>query len=135
MRIFASQGIRDFVLCLGYKGEVIRRYFLEYEAMNANVTVELGTNTLVGQAPERIVAEASRILDGEQRRATVPPYWDGRTAARLTLHLRPGTKERTPYSRGGSPVRLPRFGGQVETLSAGCHCWRRATALRMNVPA
>ncbi len=42
LKIFAAQGVRDFILCLGYKGEVIRRYFLEYEQMNADVTVELG---------------------------------------------------------------------------------------------
>jgi glucose-1-phosphate cytidylyltransferase len=43
MRIFAAQGASEFVLCLGYRGEIIRRYFLDYELMNADVTVELGT--------------------------------------------------------------------------------------------
>lgn len=43
LKIFASQGVRDFILCLGYKGEMIRQYFLDYDVMNADVTVELGT--------------------------------------------------------------------------------------------
>lgn len=42
MKIFASQGHRDFVLALGYKGEMIKDYFLNYEAMNNDVTIELG---------------------------------------------------------------------------------------------
>jgi glucose-1-phosphate cytidylyltransferase len=42
MKIFASQGHTDFVLALGYKGEMIKDYFLNYEAMNNDVTIELG---------------------------------------------------------------------------------------------
>lgn len=42
MKIFASQGHQDFVLALGYKGEMIKDYFLNYEAMNNDVTIELG---------------------------------------------------------------------------------------------
>ncbi|MDP2847064.1 MAG: glucose-1-phosphate cytidylyltransferase [Humidesulfovibrio sp.] len=42
MKIFASQGHTDFVLALGYKGESIKDYFLNYEAMNNDVTIELG---------------------------------------------------------------------------------------------
>lgn len=42
MKIFASQGHQDFVLALGYKGEMIKDYFLNYEAMNNDITIELG---------------------------------------------------------------------------------------------
>jgi glucose-1-phosphate cytidylyltransferase len=42
MKYYARFGHKDFVLCLGYKGEVIRDYFLNYEARNNDVTVELG---------------------------------------------------------------------------------------------
>lgn len=42
MKTFASQGHADFVLALGYKGEMIKDYFLNYEAMNNDITVELG---------------------------------------------------------------------------------------------
>ena len=31
MRTFAHHGYKEFVLCLGYKGEVIKNYFLNYE--------------------------------------------------------------------------------------------------------
>jgi len=42
MKIFASQGHTDFTLALGYKGEMIKDYFLNYEAMNNDITIELG---------------------------------------------------------------------------------------------
>ena len=46
MRTYASHGFKKFVLCLGYKGEVIKSYFLNYAAMNSDLTVELKTNNL-----------------------------------------------------------------------------------------
>lgn len=42
MKIFSHFGHRDFILCLGYKGEVIRKYFLDYHVMNSDVTLQLG---------------------------------------------------------------------------------------------
>jgi len=42
MKRYARFGHREFVLCLGYKGDIIRDYFLHYEARNNDVTVELG---------------------------------------------------------------------------------------------
>lgn len=42
MKSYAHHGITDFVLCLGYKGEVIRDYFLNYESRSNDTTVTLG---------------------------------------------------------------------------------------------
>ena len=42
MKSYAHYGFKDFILCLGYKGDMIRSYFLNYEAMNNDVTVSLG---------------------------------------------------------------------------------------------
>ena len=47
MKIFAHQGLRDFTLCLGYKGNLIKEYFLNYEAMNNDVVVQLGVRSSV----------------------------------------------------------------------------------------
>lgn len=44
MKIYAYYGFNDFVLCLGYKGEMIKEYFLNYEIMNSNFTIELGSS-------------------------------------------------------------------------------------------
>ena len=42
MKIYAQAGFRDFVLCLGYRGQMIKEYFLNYEAMNNDFTICLG---------------------------------------------------------------------------------------------
>ncbi|MEQ1729851.1 MAG: glucose-1-phosphate cytidylyltransferase [Vicinamibacterales bacterium] len=55
MKLFAHFGHEDFVLALGYKGEVIRDYFLNYDALTQDVTVKLGGQPSVqihGTSPE-----------------------------------------------------------------------------------
>jgi glucose-1-phosphate cytidylyltransferase len=42
MKGYARQGVREFVLCLGYKGWLIKEFFLNYRAMTTDVTVRLG---------------------------------------------------------------------------------------------
>jgi len=42
MQIYARAGFREFVLCLGYKGDVIKDYFLNYEARSNDFTMTLG---------------------------------------------------------------------------------------------
>lgn len=42
MKLFAHHGFREFVLCLGYRGKMIKDYFLNYEAMNNDFTICLG---------------------------------------------------------------------------------------------
>jgi glucose-1-phosphate cytidylyltransferase len=42
MRIYAHWGFHNFILCLGYRGEVIKEYFLNYDFLNNDFTVELG---------------------------------------------------------------------------------------------
>ena len=42
MKGYAQHGVKDFVLCLGYKGWVIKEFFLNYRTMTTDVTVTLG---------------------------------------------------------------------------------------------
>lgn len=44
MKLYAHAGITDFVLCLGYKGDLIKEYFLNYEEMNNDCSLELGVS-------------------------------------------------------------------------------------------
>jgi glucose-1-phosphate cytidylyltransferase len=44
MKTFSVYGFNDFILCLGYKGEVIKNYFLNYEYLNNDFTVEMGSS-------------------------------------------------------------------------------------------
>jgi glucose-1-phosphate cytidylyltransferase len=93
MKLYASQGCTDFIVCLGYKGDRIKEYFLNYEAMNNDFTIELGKPhvdyhaahgeggwrvTLVDTGVETMtgarVKRASRYLTGDRFMLT---YGDG----------------------------------------------------------
>jgi glucose-1-phosphate cytidylyltransferase len=42
MKLYAHYGFNEFVLCLGYRGNMIKDYFLNYEAMEGDFTITLG---------------------------------------------------------------------------------------------
>jgi|SRR5665213_2913106 len=46
LRIYDHFGLRDFVLALGYKGEIVRNYFLNYRSQQCDVTVQLKTGNV-----------------------------------------------------------------------------------------
>ena len=46
MKIYQSYGFKEFVICLGYKGYVIKEYFANYFLHNADVTINLSSNQL-----------------------------------------------------------------------------------------
>ncbi len=97
MKLYAHHDMRDFILCLGHQGDVIKRYFLDYEAMNADFTVRLGRPqsvkylssssweqewnvTLVGTGEEAMtgarIARAAKYLKPEDSTFAVA-YGDG----------------------------------------------------------
>ena len=43
MKIYSHYGFHRFILCLGYKGEKIKEYFMSYEIMNSDFTLSLGS--------------------------------------------------------------------------------------------
>jgi glucose-1-phosphate cytidylyltransferase len=47
MKTYAHHGFTEFVLTLGYKGNLIKEYFLNYEAMNNDLTIQLGSQSKV----------------------------------------------------------------------------------------
>jgi glucose-1-phosphate cytidylyltransferase len=47
MKYYSSSGFTDFVLCLGYKGQVIKDFFLNYESQTRDLTVTLGSKQRV----------------------------------------------------------------------------------------
>ena len=55
MKGFAHHGFTDFILCLGYKGWIIKRYFLDYHLANSDFSLGLGTHSdlrIHGSNPE-----------------------------------------------------------------------------------
>lgn len=46
MKIYAAYGHTEFVICLGYKGWMIKEYFANYFLHNADITVDLSKNSL-----------------------------------------------------------------------------------------
>lgn len=52
MRSYGDCGFRRFVLCMGYKHEVIRQYFLNFYEMNSDATVRLATNEVTVHSVE-----------------------------------------------------------------------------------
>jgi len=51
------------------------------------MTVEQGTNTLVSRDARRIVRLVADVCEGRYKKATLPPYWDGHTGARIAQIL------------------------------------------------
>lgn len=54
MKYYSSWGINEFIICTGYKGEVIKDYFLNYRANQSDITVQLGgkSDLLIHHAAE-----------------------------------------------------------------------------------
>ena len=46
MKIYSAHGINDFVVCLGYKGYIIKEYFANYFLHQSNVTFDLANNRM-----------------------------------------------------------------------------------------
>ena len=44
MKIYSHYGFNDFIICLGYKGYVIKEYFMNYFLHNSDITVDLRNN-------------------------------------------------------------------------------------------
>jgi len=86
MKIYDHYGFHDFVICLGYKGNMIKDYFLNYEIMNSDFTVNLGnrhTITLHNDHTERdwnvTLAETGEKSQTGARVKKIEKYIDGDT--------------------------------------------------------
>ncbi|HXZ81546.1 MAG TPA: UDP-N-acetylglucosamine 2-epimerase (non-hydrolyzing) [Terriglobales bacterium] len=77
-----SGGIQEETTYLGTPCLTVR------ENTERPVTVEIGTNVLVGRKVERVRSEAQRILLGEARKGKIPPLWDGHAAERIAEIIR-----------------------------------------------
>jgi UDP-N-acetylglucosamine 2-epimerase (non-hydrolysing) len=72
-----SGGLQEETTALGVPCVTIR------ENTERPITVDLGTNYLVGTHPETILSATREILSGKGKKGIVPPLWDGRAADRI----------------------------------------------------
>jgi UDP-N-acetylglucosamine 2-epimerase (non-hydrolysing) len=73
-----SGGLQEETTVLGIPCLTIR------ENTERPVTVEIGTNYLVGTRPEAILSTAQDILGGRAKKGVVPMHWDGKAAVRIS---------------------------------------------------
>jgi len=67
MKIYPSQGVDEFIVCLGYKGYVIKEYFANYFLHVSDVTIDMHDNRMEGHEKS---AEPSRVTLVETGNAT-----------------------------------------------------------------
>ncbi|OGM58995.1 glucose-1-phosphate cytidylyltransferase [Candidatus Woesebacteria bacterium RIFCSPLOWO2_01_FULL_37_19] len=46
MKVYSHYGINDFIICCGYKGELIKDYFANYHMRNADITLDLAKHSV-----------------------------------------------------------------------------------------
>ena len=46
MKIYSHYGFNDFIICLGYKGHMIKEYFAKYSLYRSDVTFDLRNNSM-----------------------------------------------------------------------------------------
>jgi glucose-1-phosphate cytidylyltransferase len=46
MKMYSYYGYNDFIICLGYKGYVIKEYFMNYFLHNSDISIDLATNKM-----------------------------------------------------------------------------------------
>jgi glucose-1-phosphate cytidylyltransferase len=85
MKIYAAQGFKDFYLALGYKGEIIKRYFLDYSTLSGNMTVNLSSGKTEISKNEQFEDWTVNLIDTGQSSMTggrikrLEPFLKGET--------------------------------------------------------
>jgi len=117
MNTYAHYGLKRFVLALGYKGEVVKDYFLRYHAANSDITVNLCDGSVQYHKTHRRDWEV-RMLDTGQSTLT------GGRLHRLEPHLREGGTFMLTYGDGVADINIAellefhRRHGRIATLTA-----------------
>lgn len=84
MQYFSAQGFNQFILALGNKGEQIKRYLVDYAALQSNLTVNLATGEVIQHDPPAEAWRAELIDTGLNtqtggRLKRLAPYLQGET--------------------------------------------------------
>lgn len=84
-----SGGLQEETTALGIPCFTVR------ENTERPITVEQGTNTLVGRNRNAILDSVLAVLEGRGKRGRIPEYWDGHAAERIVADLYPWLLNRT----------------------------------------
>jgi len=82
MKIYERAGFNEFIICCGYKGHMIKNYFVNYFVENYDISVDLQTNSVefLGKPTERrkvtMVDTGLETMTGGRLKA-IKPYLDG----------------------------------------------------------
>jgi glucose-1-phosphate cytidylyltransferase len=99
MKLFSHHGMNDFIICLGYKGYIIKEYFANYVLHNADVTVDLEKGAIEYHATNH---EPWRVTLVE----TGPDTMTGGRLRRVAKYLNPGEPFFFTYGDGVADVDL-----------------------------
>ncbi|MGH6963923.1 MAG: glucose-1-phosphate cytidylyltransferase [Phenylobacterium sp.] len=99
MKLFSHYGFNDFIVCLGYKGYVIKEYFSNYVLHNADVTIDLAKGSIEYHATNHEPWKVTLVETGE---ATMT----GGRVRRIAPYLEPGEPFFLTYSDGVADIDL-----------------------------
>lgn len=116
MKHYAHYGFNEFFIALGYKGDVIKRYFLDYYSLNGSMTVDLASG-VIEDREKQVEDWVVHLMDTGQETST------GGRVKRLKRYLSDGAFMVT-YGDGVSDIdlaallRFHRDAGRIATVSA-----------------
>ncbi len=117
MNIYGAQGFNEFVLALGYKGEIIKEFFLHYHSLNSDFTVDLATGKVSQEKSSPRDWKVSLVDTGEQSLT-------GGRVKRLEKLLRPTGTFMLTYGDGVANIDLKKLlafhksHGKIATVTA-----------------
>ncbi|ODT86878.1 glucose-1-phosphate cytidylyltransferase [Phenylobacterium sp. SCN 70-31] len=100
MRHYAHHGFDDFIVCLGYRGYVVKEYFANYVLHNADLTVDMATGALEYHATNHEPWKVTLVETGAETMT-------GGRLKRVAKYLEPGQPFFMTYGDGVSDVDLP----------------------------
>jgi len=99
MKLYAAYGFNDFIICLGYKGYVVKEYFANYVLHNADLTIDLAKGTVEHHATNHEPWRVTLVDTGEGTMT-------GGRIKRIAPYLTPGEPFFVTYGDGVADLDL-----------------------------
>src|ERR1700683_1148509 len=85
MKMYSAHGVNDFIICLGYKGYIIKEYFANYFLHTSDVTFDVANNRMTAHDSEAEPWRVTLVDTGDDsgtggRLRRVAKYLDGEDA-------------------------------------------------------